>query len=401
MICNRDLRDIILVLFLPFQFQFLHDFYLQALENVQAKSTDFNVPFSQTEAAVRIFFAAATVSSVISVFVYYRIKKRRLFLSICFMVNAVVWLAYLGFNEKKFWLAIFLRICNGIFVGIFHTISISYLFSFIYNEYVGFYGYLIQTVMFLALVIVYLLFSFLDYKPIAVIFAIQDLILAGLIFFLPEVQVPFKRITGDYIFARHNLKNLFITVMLMVFQQFCGINIVLRKVPKMMEGIGLDMKITLQYVFTDTVGFLSDLIGAFASVSISRKIMWCLSSLGCFVGLILFGVTLITDDLPNWVGTLGAFLFYTFYGLGQGPIAWYYGGELFPDSLRIEAGAATLITNQVFTIVYTYLEKAIFKKFDEIGSVILCMAFDFIAIFFGMIFIPTHKNREFENDNFL
>ena len=80
-----------------------------------------------------------------------------------------------------------------------------------------------------------------------------------------------------------------------------------------------------------------------------------------------------------------------FYGFGMGPIAWYFGGELFTDSLRIEAGAATFITNMVFTLVYTYLEKAIFNRFDEIGSVILCAVFDFISIFFGLIFIPTQK----------
>ena len=68
------------------------------------------------------------------------------------------------------------------------------------------------------------------------------------------------------------------------------------------------------------------------------------------------------DNLPNWVGTLGSFFFYLFYGLGLGPITWYFGVELFPDSLRIEVGAVTLITNQVFTIIYTYIEKPVLKK---------------------------------------
>lgn len=401
MICNRDLRHIILALSLPFQFQFLHDFYLQAIINVRDKSTDFNVPYSQTEAANRVFFATGIVASVISVFVYYKLRKRRLFLSISFIFNGVVWLAYLGFNEKTFWLAIVLRICNGISVAFFHSISISYLFSFVYNSYIGFYGYLIQTVMFLSLAIVYFLFSFVDYKIVAIIFAVQDFLLAGFIFILPEVQAPSKQITRDYIFQRRNLRNLFITVMLMVFQQFSGINIVLRKIPMMLEGIGLNMKETLQYVFMDTVGFLSNFIGAFATVLISRKIMWCFSSLGLCIGLVLFALTLTTDKLPNWAGTLGAFLFYMFYGFGMGPIAWYFGGELFSDSLRIEAGAATFITNMAFTLIYVYLDKAVLERFDEIGSVIICAVFDFISLFFGLYFIPTSKNRDYRNDNII
>lgn len=76
MIINREFKYIILVLFLPFQFQFLHDFYLRAYENVKSQSDDFNVPFSITETANRIFFVTGTVASVISVFVYYKLKKK-------------------------------------------------------------------------------------------------------------------------------------------------------------------------------------------------------------------------------------------------------------------------------------------------------------------------------------
>lgn len=401
MICNRDLKNIILVLFLPFQFQFLHDFYLQALVNVRDKSADFNVSSSLLEAANRVFFVAGTVASVISVFIYYKIKKRRLFLSINFIINAVVWLAYLGFNEKRFWLAIVLRIFNGITCAIFHTISISYLFSFIYNIYVGFYGYLIQAGMFLSLALVYLFFSFFDFKVVAIIFTIQDLLLACLIFFLPEVQAPSKQVTREYVFAPHNLRNLFINIMLMVFQQFTGINIVLRKIPMMLEGIGLNMKSTLQYFFMDTVGFLSNFIGAFASVLIPRKIMWCFSSLGLCASLIIFSLTLLTDKVASWIGTLGAFLFYMFYGFGMGPIPWYFGGELYNDSLRIEAGATCFITNMVFTIVYEYLEEIILKKFKDFGSVILCAAFCVLSFFFGLYFIPIPKYREYRNDNIM
>lgn len=401
MICNKDLKNIILVLLLPFQFHLLHDYYLRALDNVKDKSTDFNVPFSQTEAADRVFFAAGTVASIISVFIYYKLKRRRLFLSMNFIFNAVIWLAYLGFNENRFWLAILLRIFNGISCAIFHTISISYLFSFVYNNYAGFYGYLIQVAMFLSLALVYLIFSFLDHKVIAIIFSIQDIILSGIVFFLPEVQSPSKQITHDYCFSHHNLRNMFITVMLMVFQQFSGINIVLRRIPMMLKGIGLDMKSTLQYFFMDTVGCLSNFIGAFATVLIPRRIMWCLSSIGLCIGLIMFALMFLTDKVASWIGTLGSFLFYMFYGFGMGPIPWYFGGELFSDSLRIEAGAACFITNMVFTLVYEYLEKAILNKFDEIAAVILCLVCNVISIFFGIYFIPMPKNIDYGNDNIM
>lgn len=401
MICNKDLTNIILILFLPFQFQLLHDYYLRAVVNVEEQSQNFNVPFSQKEAANRIFFASGTIASVISVFIYYKIKKRRLFLSINFIFNAFVWIAYFGFNEKRFWISILLRIFNGMSCAVFHTIPISYLFVFVKGNYVGFYGYLISASMLLALALVYLLFTFIDYKIVAIIFAIQDIVLSGVIFFLPEIQAPSKQVTHDYVFSRHNIYNLFITVMLMVFQQFTGINIVLRKIPMLLEGIGLNMKNTLQFFFMDVVGFLSNLIGAFATVRVPRMIMWVFSSLGLCVGLILFTLMFMTDKVANWIGTLGAFLFYMFYGFGMGPIPWYFGGELFSDSLRIEAGAACFITNMVFTIIYEYIEKVIIKKYDESAAMILCTVCSLISIFFGVHFIPIPKKEDYGNDNIM
>ena len=129
--------------------------------------------------------------------------------------NLTLYCDYLGFNEKRFLLAILLRIFNGMSYAVFHTIPISYLFVFVNGNYIGFYGYLISASMLLSLALVYLLFTFIDYKIVSIIFAIQDIVLSGSIFFLPEIQAPSKQVSHDYIFSRHN--NLFITIMLMVF----------------------------------------------------------------------------------------------------------------------------------------------------------------------------------------
>lgn len=107
----------------------------------------------------------------------------------------------------------------------------------------------------------------------------------------------------------------------------------------------------------------------------------------------------ITDKVANWIGTFGAFLFYMFYGFAMGPIPWYFSGELFSDTLRIEAGAACFITNMVFTIIYEYLEKVIIKKYDEIAAMILCTICNVISILYGVHFIPMPKKRDYKNDN--
>ena len=61
--------------------------------------------------------------------------------------------------------------------------------------------------------------------------------------------------------------------------------------------------------------------------------MWGISALGLTIALLIYTITL-KADVPQWVGTLGVFLFFMFYGFGEGPITWFLSGELFPDSVR-------------------------------------------------------------------
>lgn len=214
MIYNKNLKYIIIILFLPLQYQFENDYSIQALEQIKSKN-NFYIPNYQRELNVEILYITSTVFAIISIFIYYKIKKRRKFISICFIFNAAVWLGYLGFNKDRIVLATFLRILNGICLSFFHSITVSYLFYFVSNDYCGFYGYLIQTVMFLVLVIVYLLFSYVDYKMIAVILAIHDIIISCLFFFF--FYLKFRRLQKE----SHTITYMHVTIIIIYLLLSC------------------------------------------------------------------------------------------------------------------------------------------------------------------------------------
>ena len=247
-------------------------------------------------------------SSILSIFIYYKIKKRRLIISKAFILNSAIFLGYLGINENRFWLAIFLRIFNGIFLGFFHSIIVSYLYHFV-TCYYGFYGYLIQTVMFLGLVFLNLLFSALHWKYVAIILSAQDILCSLLIWILPEVLPPPKSITHDYIYQKQHYYNLFVIFFLMLMQQFSGIGIVINNVPRMLIGIGLKIESHLQTALMNTIGCFTTFIGAYMSVLVQRRIMWAISSFGLTIGLVIYCFTL-KFNIGNWAGTLGSFIFF-------------------------------------------------------------------------------------------
>lgn len=397
MIFSSSFHHILIALLIAMQYPFETDFFGTALPLMQAGWKTDNVPSIQISAAQYGINCMTFFSSIISVFVYYKVKKRRLLISILFFFNAITNFCYLAVNEDTFWLAILLRLMNGIFLGFFHSIIVFYLYRFVTNIYYNFYGYLIQTVMFLGLVIIGLLFSFLHWTMVAIILAVQYILLAGLIWTLPEVLPPPKSITHDYIYQKQHRYHLFVIFLLMLLQQFSGIGIIINNVPRLLAGVGLQLKSHLQSTLMNIIGFLTTLIGAFISVSVQNKHMWAISAFGLALSLGIYGITL-KSDVDIWVGTLAVFLFFMFYGFGEGPITWFLSGELFPDSVRIESGALTILFNATLGLIFTFVNRKIEQILGEFGTIIYCMIMDMISMILGLVFIPTIKNNIYESD---
>ena len=186
----------------------------------------------------------------------------------------------------------------------------------------------------------------------------------------------------------------------MLLQQFSGIGMAVNNVPRMLAGIGLNLNQHLQKALMNTIGCLTTFIGAFASVTVPLNIMWAISSLGITIALVIYSIALKVDT-ANWVGTFADFLFFTFYGLGQGPIPWLLCGEFFPESVRIESGAITIICNTSLGLIFSFINEAIEKNAGEFGNVIYNIVMDFIAMFFGFFLIPQNKKDHYENDNLI
>lgn len=400
MLCNQNIRYILIVLFIPMQYSFQTDYFSNALPLMQSEWKTNNIPQFEIELSKNIIKCSAIICGICSIFIYYKIKKRKLAISIAFIINSLIYLCYLCVDENRFWVSIILRIFNGILLGFLNSITILYLYHFPNNNCLSFFGYLIQTVMFLSLVIMSLLLTVLNWRYLGVILAVQCLIISGLIFIVPDFSVPPKKITHDYIYQNQHRKNIFILFFIMLLQQFSGIGMAVNNVPKMLTGIGLEINPHMQKALMNMIGCVTTFIGAYASVTIPLNYMWAISSFGMSVALIIYGLTLKIKT-ANWIGTFGDFLFFLFYGLGQGPIPWLLCGELFSESVRIESGAITTVFNTALGLIFTFIIDNIQKSFGEFGSVIFNASMDFIAMFIGLFLIPCNKKYNIENDNLM
>ena len=125
--------------------------------------------------------------------------------------------------------------------------------------------------------------------------------------------------------------------------------------------------------------------------------MWCISSFGLCVGLVIYATTL-KIDVGNWIGTLGVFIYFLFYGLGEGPIPWCLGSTLFPESVRVESTAIITSWNLFIPQALDMVWISINKTAGRFTTIIFCSMTCQIGIVFGIIFIPIDHDDSYEDN---
>lgn len=397
---DRTSASILVLLSLPFQFNIITDSF-SSLHTEMIKKWTPGKDFSYYENyfANKITYYAGLISSISFIFVYYRYRKMKLVLSITLFLNGVTWLLYLAVDEHKVPLFIVIRGLQGLYLGIFQMSQISYILHFAYDEIKCFCGCLSQVAMFTGLLITNLLFNFCSWQAVVIILAAQSILFCGAIWLVPEYHIKPKSITHEYIWDKGNIKKLLIALLIMLLQQLSGIGTLLGQVSRLLSGVGLNIGNYLESCLFDFVGGLSTMVAAFITDYIGTRYMWSFSAFGLFIGLIVYAITLKVST-PNWAGTLGAFIYFLFYGLGEGPIPWFICGTIFPETVRIESSAIVLFENFFLSPILDLLWENLNSLDGQFGSIIFSAIICFLAIFLGFL-IPKDSHEENDGINVL
>ena len=183
-------------------------------------------------------------------------------------------------------------------------------------------------------------------------------------------------------------------VFIMVLQQFSGIGILLGQLSRILANVGIKLNQYLQSCIFDLVAVLSTFIAAFITDYVGTRYMWSFSAFGLCIGLAVYCVTLKVD-LVDWVATLGVFVYFLFYGLGEGPIPWHLCGTLFNEEIRLESSAVTVCENFFFFPILEIIWNNLNKRAGEFGSIVFSIVDCFLAIFCGFL-IPKNTHRDVE-----
>ncbi|XP_057309932.1 solute carrier family 2, facilitated glucose transporter member 8-like [Hydractinia symbiolongicarpus] len=211
---------------------------------------------------------------------------------------------------------------------------------------------------------------------------------------------------------------LIIGAMMMVFQQFCGINAVLFYDAKIFstagfkdaEGVSLAVGGT-QVIATGVACLLVDKSG--------RRILLIIGGIVMFACTLLLGIYYDIAKLPkdtdekqisifgswshsvalsniSWLAVLCVLVYIIVFSLGWGPLPWLLMSEIFPPRARgLASGIVTLI-NWSFVFVVTYSFDSMTRTFYEQGTFWFFSGFSLLSFLFVLFFVPETKGKTLE-----
>lgn len=193
-------------------------------------------------------------------------------------------------------------------------------------------------------------------------------------------------------------KVLIIGILLSVFQQAVGINVVLYYAPTIFKGLGFGQDAAMwQTVIMGVVNILFTLVAVFTVDKFGRKPLLIIGSVGMAVGMFVIGGLAHFEVIG--VSTLIFIIIYSAsFMMSWGPICWVLISEIFPNTIRGKAVAiavaAQWISNFVVSSTFPQLQ-SISMTFTYCLYGVMCL----LSIIFVWKMVPETKGKTLEDMN--
>jgi len=193
-----------------------------------------------------------------------------------------------------------------------------------------------------------------------------------------------------------------IGVLLSVFQQFVGINVVLYFAPEIFRTLGSGTDSALfQTILIGAINLLFTVLAIFTVDKIGRKILQITGAIGMAFAMISLGIVFYLQNM----GTLALvfmLLYIASFAMSWGPVTWVLLSEIFPNSIRGAmslAVSAQWIANLMVSWTFPILNDNIWltEKFHHGFAYWIYGIMSVLAAFFVWRFVPETKGKSLED----
>lgn len=290
------------------------------------------------------------------------------------------------------------RAISGLGVGAVSTVNPVYIAELSPTEVRGAYGVMSQLFCSIGGLLIYMFGIWLEWRPIAGISIVPPAITIICLFFIPEspafermdVSVKEKQVN---LFQKKYLKPLLISLLVVIFQQFSGIN----ALGSNLNFIFANSNINLDPAVSSTIVSSAQVITVALSTPLveflGRRITWWLSSIGQAVFLFI----LFANQKWNWSNVLPVVMMFfdiLFFGIGLGPLPWFVVPELFPDEVRGIAMGVIQAVNWFLCSLMIFVFPHMQETMSLAWVYFFYSMFMFLSFFYGLFFLPETRGEE-------
>lgn len=408
-ICGRELVYAIVLMFGAITFGYVIAYPSPAIPQMQKEFhglTDFETSF---------FNAVSSLAAIAGPFITaacLRCIGRRPMTSFIAIFAAISWILMLLVTEERFWFGIIVRALCGVSIGAFSAIIPMYIVELAPPSSTGFFGSLNQLGVATGIFICYIVGTYLDWRPSAIVGASIPACLAALVWLIPEspavvqqyVAMEDNSTSGCDIWQKKWILPLFVCVMFMFFQQFSGVNAILTNLTTLFESAGVELSPGIASAISSIAQVVSVFIGAVLIEKLGRKVIWIVSFGGITLADLLYALCTRNIIKSTWFPIVVIFLFLLAFGLGAGPIPWFIVSEMFPPSVRPQASSVVSTSNWVLAFLVIEIFPFMENRMGDFGCFMLFAACSLAGTLFGLKYVKNpeddgHGYEELPNSN--
>ncbi|MCK5851142.1 MAG: sugar porter family MFS transporter [Kiritimatiellae bacterium] len=199
------------------------------------------------------------------------------------------------------------------------------------------------------------------------------------------------------LFRPHLRKVLFIGVILAVFQQWCGINVIFNYANDIFKAAGYDVS---GIMFNLLIVGITNLVFTFVAMAlvdrIGRKILLLLGSLG--LGACYIGVGLCFHFNVTGVGVLALVLgAIACFSATLGPVMWVLISEIFPNHIRGLAMSVCVLSLWMANFILSYTFPILNSSLGAATTFWLYASINVLGFFYILKKVPETKGKSLED----